>query len=116
MVALSRNVGRKHAMEMLLLGEMISAEKAAAIGLVNRVAPTGDSLPAALDMASEIASKSAAILKIGKQAFYRQCELPVAEAYDYASRVMVENMLHRDADEGIGAFLEKRPPRWGGSG
>jgi enoyl-CoA hydratase/carnithine racemase len=116
MVALSRNVGRKHAMEMLLLGEMISAEKAAAIGLVNRVAPTGDALPAALDMASEIASKSAAILKIGKQAFYRQCELPVAEAYDYASRVMVENMLHRDADEGIGAFLEKRPPRWGGSG
>jgi enoyl-CoA hydratase/carnithine racemase len=116
MVALSGNVGRKHAMEMLLLGDMISAEKAAAIGLVNRVAPTGDALPAALDMASEIVSKSAAILKIGKQAFYHQCELPVAEAYDYASRVMVENMMHRDAEEGIGAFLEKRPPHWGGSG
>lgn len=116
MVALSRNVGRKHAMEMLLLGDMISAERAAAIGLVNRVAPTDDALPAALDMASEIASKSAAILKIGKQAFYRQLELPVSDAYDYASRVMVENMLHRDAEEGIGAFLEKRAPHWGGSG
>jgi enoyl-CoA hydratase/carnithine racemase len=115
MVALSRNVGRKQAMEMLLLGDMISAQKAAAIGLVNRIAAADDALPAALEMAAEIASKSPMILKIGKEAFYRQLEMPVSDGYDYASRVMVENMLHRDAEEGIGAFLDKRAPHWGGS-
>jgi enoyl-CoA hydratase/carnithine racemase len=115
MVALSRNVGRKQAMEMLLLGDMISAQKAAAIGLVNRIAAADDALPAALEMAADIASKSPMILKIGKEAFYRQLEMPVSDGYDYASRVMVENMLHRDAEEGIGAFLDKRAPHWGGS-
>ena len=112
MVALSRNVSRKHAMEMLLLGEPIPAEKAAEIGLVNRVVPPAELIPAALDMARLIASKSPMTLKTGKEAFYRQLEMPVAEAYAYASRVMVENMLRRDAEEGIGAFLEKREPRW----
>jgi len=112
MVALSRNVSRKHAMEMLLLGEMIGAERAAAMGLVNRTVTPGEAVPAAAEMASIIASKSGPIVKIGKEAFYRQLEMPVAEAYAYASRVMTENMLARDAEEGIGAFLEKRPPRW----
>ena len=112
MVALSRNVSRKHAMEMLLLGEMIAAEKAAEIGLVNRVVPPDQVMPAAMDLAATIASKAPLILKVGKEAFYRQLEMPVSEAYDYASRVMVENMLQRDAEEGIGAFIEKREPRW----
>lgn len=112
MVALSRNVGRKHAMEMLLLGEMIPADRAAEMGLVNRVAPPGEVLEQAIEMAQIIASKSAMTLKTGKEAFYRQLEMPVADAYDYAARIMVENMLRRDAEEGIGAFLEKRKPRW----
>ncbi len=112
MVALSRNVGRKHAMEMLLLGDPIAAARAEAIGLVNRVVPPTDVIPAAFAMADRIATKSQMTLKTGKEAFYRQIEMPIAEAYDYASRVMVENMLRGDAEEGIGAFLEKRKPRW----
>jgi enoyl-CoA hydratase/carnithine racemase len=112
MVALSRNVGRKHAMEMLLTGDQISAERAAGMGLVNRVAPPGEVLPAALELAGRIASKSPMTLKTGKEAFYRQLEMSVPEAYDYASRVMVENMLRQDSEEGIGAFLEKREPQW----
>jgi enoyl-CoA hydratase/carnithine racemase len=99
-------------MEMLLTGEMISAEHAARIGLVNRVAAPGDERDEALKIAATIAAKSALTVKIGKEAFYRQLEMPLAEAYRYASEVMVENMLARDAAEGIGAFIEKREPKW----
>jgi enoyl-CoA hydratase/carnithine racemase len=114
MVALSRNVGRKQAMEMLLLGEMIDAPRALEFGLVNRVVPDGEVMDAALGLAEVIGSKSPHVLKIGKEAFYAQAEMPMGEAYDYAARVMVENMMARDAEEGIGAFLEKRQPRWQG--
>jgi len=112
MVALARNVSRKHAMEMLLTGKMISAEHAARIGLVNRVVAPGTEREEALRVAKIIASKSAVTVKIGKEAFYRQLEMPLAGAYKYASEVMVENMLVRDAAEGIGAFIEKREPKW----
>lgn len=114
MVALSRNVGRKQVMEMLLLGDMLPADRALHFGLVNRVVPDAEVLPAALGMAEIIASKSPLTLRIGKEAFYAQAEMPMREAYDYASRVMAENMMARDAEEGIGAFLEKRAPRWQG--
>jgi enoyl-CoA hydratase/carnithine racemase len=114
MVALSRNVGRKAAMEMLLLGEMIDAARAERLGLINRAVPDGEVLSVALAMAEVIASKSPHTLRIGKEAFYAQVEMPMREAYDYASRVMAENMMARDAEEGIGAFLEKRAPRWQG--
>jgi enoyl-CoA hydratase/carnithine racemase len=112
MVALSRNVSVKHALEMLLTGEMVSAEDAYRIGLVNRVVPAGSENEEALKLARKLAAKSALIVKIGKQAFYRQLEMGVADAYRYASDVMVENMLKRDAAEGIGAFIEKRDPKW----
>jgi enoyl-CoA hydratase/carnithine racemase len=112
MVALSRDVPRKRAMEMLLLGEMISAVDAERYGLVNRVVPADKVLAEALAMAGILAAKSQATLAIGKRAFYEQIEKPVADAYDYATRVMVENMMAADAEEGIGAFLEKRPPQW----
>jgi enoyl-CoA hydratase/carnithine racemase len=114
MVALSRNVPRKRAMEMLLLGEMIDAQSAADYGLVNRVVAEGAALDAALEVARTIAAKSPAVVAIGKEAFYAQLELPVTDAYAYASEVMVRNMMHRDAAEGIGAFIEKRPPDWKG--
>jgi enoyl-CoA hydratase/carnithine racemase len=112
MVALSRNVGAKHAMEMLLTGEMISADDACRMGLVNRVVPGGRAQDEALALARKIAGKSALILKIGKEAFYRQREMTLADAYDYAVGVMVENMMTRDAEEGIGAFIGKRDPHW----
>ena len=112
MVALSRNVARKHAMEMLFTGDMVAAEAAARIGLINRVVTPGDERKAALALAKEIASKSSYVLKIGKQAFYRQAELRLAEAYNYASEVMTENMMARDAEEGICAFIEKREAKW----
>lgn len=114
MVALSRNLCAKHAMEMLLLGEMVSAEEAARMGLVNRVVPAGGALDAAQAMAAIIAAKSPLALKIGKQAFYVQREMGLSAAYDHASAVMVENMLARDAEVGIGAFMEKRAPEWRG--
>ncbi|MGE0736879.1 MAG: enoyl-CoA hydratase [Alphaproteobacteria bacterium] len=112
MVALTRNVGRKRAMEMLLAGEAISAAEAANYGLVNRaVAP--DKLDQAVwSLATKIAGKSPLTVKIGKEAFYKQIEMDLASAYDYASRTMTINMLARDAEEGIDAFLEKRPPEW----
>jgi enoyl-CoA hydratase/carnithine racemase len=112
MVALSRNISRKAAMEMLLTGEMISADEAARIGLVNHVVAPGSERDEALKLARKITAKSAATVKIGKEAFYRQLEMPLAEAYRYTSEVMVENMLARDAEEGITAFIEKREPHW----
>jgi enoyl-CoA hydratase/carnithine racemase len=112
MVALSRNVTPKHAMEMLLTGDRISAEQAQRIGLVNRVVEPGSETEAALALARKIAAKSTLTVKIGKEAFYRQREMPLAEAYRYASQVMTENMMARDAEEGICAVLEKRAPRW----
>ncbi len=112
MVALSRNVSRKAAMEMLLLGDLVSAEEAHRIGLINRVVAPGAERDEALKVARQIASKSALTVKIGKEAFYRQLEMSLADAYRYTSDVMVENMLARDAEEGIGAFIEKRTPSW----
>jgi enoyl-CoA hydratase/carnithine racemase len=112
MVALSRNVARKHAMSMLLTGDMISAADACRIGLVNQVVEPGTARDAALQLARKIAAKSALVVKLGKQAFYRQIEMGIADAYDHASEVMVENMMARDAEEGIQAFVEKRMPTW----
>ena len=112
MVALSRNVSRKHAMEMLLTGELIAAEHAARIGLINHVTEPGRERDEALKLAKTIAAKSALTVKLGKEAFYRQIEMPVHQAYSYTAEVMVENMLARDAEEGIGAFIDKRPPKW----
>ena len=112
MVALSRNVARKHAMEMLLTGEMVAADDAARIGLINRVVAAGEERQAAVALAKQIASKSSYVLKIGKQAFYRQAEMGLAAAYAFASEVMTENMMARDAEEGICAFIEKREPKW----
>ncbi|MBL8590476.1 MAG: enoyl-CoA hydratase [Methylobacteriaceae bacterium] len=112
MVALSRNLSRKHAMEMLLTGEAIDAETAARLGLVNRVVEAGAALEAAQELARRIAEKSGATVEIGKRAFYEQAEMTLDQAYAHASRVMVQNMLAADAQEGICAFIEKRPPTW----
>jgi enoyl-CoA hydratase/carnithine racemase len=112
MVALSRNIGAKQALEMLLTGEMIDAGTAQAWGLVNRVVARDEVLNAALAMATQIAAKSAYTVKVGKEAFYRQREMPLSEAYAYATQVMVDNMLARDAEEGIAAFIDKRHPHW----
>jgi enoyl-CoA hydratase/carnithine racemase len=112
MVALSRNVTRKQAMHMLLTGEPISAEEAQRAGLINRVTDHGRERAEALALAERIASKSSHVVKIGKKAFYEQAEMPLAEAYRHAAAVMTENMMARDANEGICAFLEKRSPSW----
>jgi enoyl-CoA hydratase/carnithine racemase len=112
MVALSRNIPRKQAMEMLLTGEPISATTARDIGLVNRVVPVGTERDAAIALAQKVARKSAYTIKVGKAAFYRQAEMSLAEAYRYTAEVMTENMMARDAEEGIGAFIEKREPKW----
>jgi len=112
MVALSRNVARKHAMEMLLTGEMVSAAQAWHLGLVNRVVTPEELEAETMKLATQIAAKPRATVKTGKEAFYRQLELGIAEAYDYASQVMTENMLHAEAIEGIDAFIEKRAPNW----
>ncbi len=112
MVPLARNVSRKHAMDMLLTGDTISAEEAARIGLVNRVVSPGTEGEHALKLARQIASKSAMAVRLGKEAFYRQMEMSLSDAYRFTSHVMVENMLRYDAAEGIGAFLEKRKPQW----
>jgi len=112
MVALSRDVSRKHAMEMLLTGDLISAEEAARIGLVNRVVAAGRERDDAIKLARGIAEKSSLTVRIGKEGFYRQLDMPLAEAYEYVTGVMVENMLKRDAEEGIDAFIDKRTPKW----
>ena len=112
MVALSRNIPRKQAMEMLLTGEPISAATAKNIGLVNRVVAAGTERDAAIALAQKVALKSAYTVKLGKEAFYRQAEMSLADAYRYAAEVMTENMMARDAEEGIGAFIEKREPKW----
>jgi len=112
MVALSRAIGRKGAMEMLFTGEPIGAEQAERIGLVNRAVPPGRLDAAVDDLAQRIAGKSGRVLAIGKEAFHNQIDMDLERAYAYASRVMTENMLAVEAEEGIDAFLEKRAPRW----
>lgn len=112
MVALSRNVSRKAAMEMLLTGEMVEPEEARRIGLINRVVAPEILESETAALAARIASKPRQTLKTGKQAFYRQLDMPLAEAYAYASQVMTENMLEAEACEGISAFIEKREPKW----
>jgi enoyl-CoA hydratase/carnithine racemase len=115
MVALTRAVGRKAAMEMLLTGEMVPAERARELGLINRVTPEKELVAATRALAAKIVEKSPLTVAIGKEAFYRQAELSLAKAYDYASEVMTRNMLARDAEEGIDAFLGKREPQWTGT-
>jgi enoyl-CoA hydratase/carnithine racemase len=112
MVALTRNIPRKNAMHMLLTGEPVTAAEAARLGLVNRVIPHGTEHEAAFALAKVVASKSKATVKIGKQAFYRQADMGLADAYAYAAEVMTENMMTRDANEGICSFIDKRDPKW----
>jgi enoyl-CoA hydratase/carnithine racemase len=115
MVALTRSIGRKPAMAMLLTGDMIPAARARDLGLVNRVVPQADLADATRALAAQIAAKSPLTVAIGKEAFYRQAEMDLAAAYDYASEVMTRNMLVHDAEEGIDAFLAKRQPQWSGT-
>lgn len=112
MVALSRNVSRKHAMEMLLTGESIDASTAKDFGLINRIVPRDYLETVVQKYAETIASKSPLTLKTGKEAFYKQAEMPLADAYEYCADVMVQNMMRSDAEEGINAFLQKRKPDW----
>jgi len=112
MVALTRNVPRKQAMEILLTGEPVTADRAREIGLINRVVADGTERAEAIALGELIASKSMHTVKVGKTAFYRQAEMSLAGAYRYAAEVMAENMMARDAEEGIGAFIEKREPKW----
>ncbi|WP_158963831.1 enoyl-CoA hydratase [Chachezhania sediminis] len=112
MVALSRNIPRKQAFEMLTTGEFIDAHRARELSLINRVVPAEDLESATADLAGTLAAKLGSAVKIGKQAFYKQLEMPLDEAYAYTGEVMVENMIHRDTAEGIAAFLEKRAPDW----
>jgi enoyl-CoA hydratase/carnithine racemase len=112
MVALSRNIPRKRAFEMLTTGDFISAEKAAELGLVNRVVPEMLLEHETAALADQLADKLGSAVKIGKQAFYKQLDMSIEEAYAYTGEVMAQNMLHRDTEEGISAFIEKRPPNW----
>ena len=112
MVALSRNLANKHAMEMLLTGDMVPATRAAEMGIVNQVVPSAELRAAGMALAGKIASKSSLTVATGKRAFYQQKEMDLAAAYNYASEIMVENMFARDAEEGIAAFIEKRAPDW----
>ncbi len=114
MVALSRAVGRKKAMEMLLTGDFISAEEALSAGLVNRVVPAAELGAAARALAERIAAASPLVVGVGKQAFYRQLDMPQQKAYAYAGEVMSRNATFADAQEGMRAFLQKRAPRWSG--
>lgn len=112
MVALSRNISRKKAMELLLTGRMINADEAQHLGLINQVVAPEILESETMALAQLIASKPRNTLKFGKEAFYHQLEMPLSQAYDYASKVMTENMLEAEACEGISAFLEKRDPKW----
>jgi enoyl-CoA hydratase/carnithine racemase len=113
-VALSRNLSRKHAMEMLLTGEMIGAARAEEMGLVNRVVPAGKAVDEAVAMAKLVAQKAPLAVSQGKASFYAQADKPVGEAYELAIGAMVDNMLTKDAEEGVAAFLGKRKPQWKG--
>jgi enoyl-CoA hydratase/carnithine racemase len=112
MVALTRVVGRKPAMEMLLTGNFVDAEQAKAIGLINRVVPPDRLDDEVAALAGQISGKLGLAVAIGKEAFYRQAELGLEAAYAYTAEVMTRNMLARETEEGVDAFLEKRPPRW----
>ena len=112
MVALSRNIPRKQAFEMLTTGQFIDADRAMSLGLVNRVVAHDELGTETRALADTVAAKLAVAVKIGKEAFYNQLQMPVEAAYTYAGDVMVTNMLHRDTEEGISAFLDKRPPEW----
>jgi enoyl-CoA hydratase/carnithine racemase len=112
MVALSRNIGRKKTMEMLLTGDMLSAHEAEAVGLVNAVVPAGELDDAVEGLAAKIVGKLDLAVAIGKEAFYRQLEMPLDEAYRYTSEVMTQNMLARQTEDGIDAFIAKRPMPW----
>ena len=114
MVAVSRKINRKKMMEMLLLGDKIDSKTAVEHGLINRRVPGKFLNEAVSEVANKIASKSPLTLKIGKEAFYKQLEMPLSEAYEYTSKVMIQNMQARDAEEGISAFIEKRLPVWTG--
>ena len=114
MVALSRAVGRKAAMEMLLTGDMVDAPRAAALGLVNHAVPEAALDEAVWALARRVASRSSVAIGLGKPAFYQQAEMPLDEAYAYAAAVMVRNMVEHDAGEGIDAFLQRRTPLWAG--
>ncbi len=112
MVALSRNIPRKQAFEMLTTGEFIEAGRAVDLGLINRVVAPDALADETRALADRIAAKLGSAVKIGKEAFYRQMQMPLDEAYAYTGEVMVENMLFRDTEEGISAFIEKRDPDW----
>jgi enoyl-CoA hydratase/carnithine racemase len=112
MVAVSRKVGRKRIMKMLLTGDHIDAKYAKEIGLINDCCSAKNLEEEVLKLAEKIASKSTLLLKIGKKAFYKQMEMPLTKAYKYTSKIMAENMMALDAKEGISAFLEKRNPKW----
>lgn len=112
MVALTRNIHRKQAFEMLTTGEFISADRAVDLGLINKTVPEADLASATAALAERIAGKLGPAVRIGKEAFYQQLEMSAAQAYAFAGDVMVQNMLRNDTKEGIEAFLEKRPPDW----
>jgi enoyl-CoA hydratase/carnithine racemase len=112
MVALSRNIGRKQAFELLTTGEFLSAERALELGLINRAVPEADLAAETRALAAKVTSKLASAVRVGKRAFYEQLEMTLDAAYDHTGRVIAENMLHRDTAEGVQAFLEKRPPDW----
>ena len=115
MVALTRNIPRKAAFEMLTTGRFIEADEATTLGLINRAVPPGDLVSETWDLAQRLAAKLPVAVIIGKSAFYHQAQLSTAEAYAFTSAVMVENMLTPDTDGGISAFLQKRPPSWSSS-
>ncbi|WP_170413090.1 enoyl-CoA hydratase [Ruegeria atlantica] len=112
MVALSRNIPRKQAFEMLTTGDFISADRAAELGLINRAVPEMLLEHETMALAEQLADKLGSAVKVGKQAFYKQLDMPIEQAYTYTGEVMAQNMMHRDTEEGISAFIEKRPPNW----
>ena len=112
MVALSRNIGRKKTLEMLLTGDFISAEEAYQLGLINKVLPEEKIKLGSIELASRIATKLSRAVKIGKETFYKQNEMGIEEAYNFTAEVMAENMMFEDTNEGISAFIEKRQPIW----